>query len=373
MNDFIFNIHAIALIIPMIEILVFIAYRIAVAKDLNLNDTLLNTFLLTIVFSIMGTIVLWNEAFTIAPIIAKWLPYFLVGSLAAQAPLLYLYIQSVTQENFRLKIAHLFHTLPIAICFILIVVFSLEHIDLQPGAYNQELLSTVYIVRGLWDIVRYTAFSYAVICVLSIWRLNQVTTISLRVYAPWLLLLTAGFLFLCIWSLIIQVIGRYIGGSITDFFGVTYNYLLFIYINALGFSYLRCYTKQLSSEELKKNKEIKSPIFADDDIAKVSSAMENKKHYLEPNITLENFSVHVGLSVRTVSSIINKHFEQNFFDYLNGYRIKTAKAILIDPDKSDLTVLDIMYMSGFSSTSSFHRYFKRLEGITPTEYRRVNS
>lgn len=375
MNEFIFNIHGIALITPMIVILVFVVYRMTIFNNHQLSDTLLNAFLLTIVISAMGTIVLWNEAFTIAPIIASLLPYFLMSSLAAQAPILYLYIQSVTQDDFRFKTTHLFHTLPVVACVTIIVVFSLEHIDLQPGAYNQDLLSSVFIVRGLWDIVRYTSLGYAVVCLVIVWRLSKVANSPLphRVDTPWLLLLSGGFLFLCSWSLVIQLFGRYIGGSITDFIGVTYNYLFFIYIHSLGACYLWCYKNRPTFAVSPNNKRPTLLPFGVDDIAKVSSGMEEKQHHLEANISLENFSGRVGLPVRTVSGIINKHFGQNFLDYLNGYRINTAKTILTDPAKADSTVLDIMYMSGFSSTSSFHRYFKRLEGITPTEYRRINS
>jgi AraC-like DNA-binding protein len=34
------------------------------------------------------------------------------------------------------------------------------------------------------------------------------------------------------------------------------------------------------------------------------------------------------------------------------------------------TILDIVYKSGFNSQSAFHRFFKRLVGMTPSEYRK---
>lgn len=35
----------------------------------------------------------------------------------------------------------------------------------------------------------------------------------------------------------------------------------------------------------------------------------------------------------------------------------------------DDSVMDVLYKSGFNSQSAFHRFFKRLVGVTPSQYR----
>ena len=60
----------------------------------------------------------------------------------------------------------------------------------------------------------------------------------------------------------------------------------------------------------------------------------------------------------------------HFFDFMNQYRINYAKDLLIDQNRQDLTVLEILYDAGFNSKSSFNTEFKKRSGVTPTEYRR---
>jgi AraC-like DNA-binding protein len=43
---------------------------------------------------------------------------------------------------------------------------------------------------------------------------------------------------------------------------------------------------------------------------------------------------------------------------------------LSDPAYSQLSILEILHESGFNSKSAFQRFFKRLTGISPREYRR---
>jgi len=98
--------------------------------------------------------------------------------------------------------------------------------------------------------------------------------------------------------------------------------------------------------------------------------MEVDKIYLKKNLNLEQFSERIDLPAKEVSGVINKHFGTNFFEYVNSYRVEAAKTLLADPEKADMTVLDVLLESGFNSKSAFHRFFSRLVGMSPTEYRK---
>ena len=66
--------------------------------------------------------------------------------------------------------------------------------------------------------------------------------------------------------------------------------------------------------------------------------------------------------------MINESFHQNFYDFVNTYRIKESKRLLKDPESEKYKIISIAYDSGFSSKSSFYKAFKKSTGITPGEY-----
>jgi AraC-like DNA-binding protein len=59
--------------------------------------------------------------------------------------------------------------------------------------------------------------------------------------------------------------------------------------------------------------------------------------------------------------------ETNFFDFVNKWRIETAKPKII---ANEDTVLNIAFGVGFNARSSFYKVFKKETGKTPTEFRK---
>ncbi len=110
------------------------------------------------------------------------------------------------------------------------------------------------------------------------------------------------------------------------------------------------------------------------DLAKYANQLEmymqNAKPYLDPNISLKQMAAHLQLSPRLTSQIINQSFKQNFFDYINTYRINFSKQLLANSFDDKVTILEILYQSGFNSKSSFNTLFKKQTGLTPTEFRK---
>ena len=56
----------------------------------------------------------------------------------------------------------------------------------------------------------------------------------------------------------------------------------------------------------------------------------------------------------------------NFTDFLSRVRIEKAKNLLLNPN---LRISEIAYEVGFQSLTHFNRMFKRILGLSPTEYR----
>jgi AraC-like DNA-binding protein len=96
--------------------------------------------------------------------------------------------------------------------------------------------------------------------------------------------------------------------------------------------------------------------------------MEEKKPYLNGEVTAGELSGLLGISVNHLSQVLNKEQKQNFFDFINSYRIKDVLLKMQDPDNAHLTLLAIALNSGFNSKTSFNTVFKKATNQTPSQY-----
>jgi two-component system response regulator YesN len=77
-------------------------------------------------------------------------------------------------------------------------------------------------------------------------------------------------------------------------------------------------------------------------------------------------SNYVSLNYSYFSTIFKKHIEMNFLDYLNKIRIEKAKEYL---KRVDYKIYEIAEEVGYKNPKHFSKIFKKIEKITPIEYR----
>ena len=97
--------------------------------------------------------------------------------------------------------------------------------------------------------------------------------------------------------------------------------------------------------------------------------MEEDHLHREGDLTLKSLAHRVDASPHHVTEVLNTRLEANFHDFVNGYRVREAQARLRSSEHAHLSVLAVGLDSGFTSKSSFNAVFKRLTGMTPSEYR----
>ncbi|MEQ5815450.1 helix-turn-helix transcriptional regulator [Marinobacter sp. NFXS11] len=97
-------------------------------------------------------------------------------------------------------------------------------------------------------------------------------------------------------------------------------------------------------------------------------AME-KGLFRENTLTLRTLAETCGTTTHQASAAINLCAGSNFYEWVNGYRIKAACEALNDTAQS---VSEICYEVGFNSKSTFNTAFRKQVGCTPTEYRKKN-
>lgn len=98
--------------------------------------------------------------------------------------------------------------------------------------------------------------------------------------------------------------------------------------------------------------------------------IEGEKFYRTEGLTIRQLAETLRVKEYKLRQAINRHLGfRNFNDFLNSYRIGEACALLTDPAKSEVTVLEIAYQLGFNSLAPFNKAFRASTGMTPTEYR----
>ena len=98
--------------------------------------------------------------------------------------------------------------------------------------------------------------------------------------------------------------------------------------------------------------------------------MEEQKPFVRSTLTLQELSEELQISAHNLSEVINTRLGKNFFDFVNGFRVKEVQALLADPAYRNITILAIAQDAGFNSKSTFNTIFKKVTNKTPSEYRR---
>lgn len=105
-------------------------------------------------------------------------------------------------------------------------------------------------------------------------------------------------------------------------------------------------------------------------LEKLQTYVKREKPFLAPELTLAQLSEQAKIPTYHLSQVVNEKLNCNFLDYINTYRVKAAQDKLIDPKLSHYTILSIAYEAGFNSKSTFYTAFKKVTGMTPSQYRK---
>jgi AraC-like DNA-binding protein len=102
-------------------------------------------------------------------------------------------------------------------------------------------------------------------------------------------------------------------------------------------------------------------------LQKLKQTMLSEKPFLKSEFSLPDLAQQLGTSVHTLSQTINVGLGKNFFEMVAEYRVSEAKKLLIE--QPNIKVEEIAEQVGYNSKSSFNTMFKKLTGLTPSEFR----
>ncbi|KFF22933.1 helix-turn-helix domain-containing protein [Chryseobacterium sp. JM1] len=103
---------------------------------------------------------------------------------------------------------------------------------------------------------------------------------------------------------------------------------------------------------------------------RLNALMETEKPHLDGDLNLLKLSDLLQINAHQLSYLLNNGFHENFFYFVNKYRIEHAKKMLTDDSYKKLSMVGIAFESGFNSKTAFNTIFKKMTDMTPSEFKK---
>lgn len=152
--------------------------------------------------------------------------------------------------------------------------------------------------------------------------------------------------------------------------------LLFWWIAYAGVYQLRILEERAEIHDLLNRRNIPeptgpAPVTVENGYADRLNSLMNEDHlYRNPDLGRQLLADHLGISEGYVSQVIREGLGTGFVEYVNGYRITAARAMLTDTAFDPYSLEAIGREAGFKSRSAFYEAFKKATGATPGAYRK---
>ncbi|HMG92300.1 MAG TPA: helix-turn-helix domain-containing protein [Chryseolinea sp.] len=101
---------------------------------------------------------------------------------------------------------------------------------------------------------------------------------------------------------------------------------------------------------------------------RLEKIMSNQKPFTNADLTLNELANSIHVSPNHLSQVINTLSGKTFYHYINTYRIGEFLKLSSLPENRKFTYQGMAEQCGFSSKTTFNKYFKLQTGKTPSEY-----
>lgn len=116
---------------------------------------------------------------------------------------------------------------------------------------------------------------------------------------------------------------------------------------------------ELSKLSLEEMNEIKN---------KLEAKMRDEKPFLNSKLTINDLANSLDIHKKDLSRVINQNYHQNFFEFINSYRVKEFKELILMGKHKTFNLTSLALDAGFNSKTAFNTVFKRFTKLTPSEY-----
>jgi AraC-like DNA-binding protein len=347
---------------------------LGIKKGNKLTRILLAILIVNLILVIISSVLFTTNIYFFQPNLIGIFPqfYLLLG------PLLLYYVKSLTDQNFKIKKRSILHTMPFLLSVIGSIPFYIKSIE-----YKINILQLFINSEGVQSFFTYgTWFRFFHICFYLIltavvirnhhsYLKDSYSSIE-KMKLEWLRNLVVAFSLVWIAN-IVDLVLRSMGTDFTlkleSIFNIRESLLLF-FIGYRGLIQSEVFSnqKQINYSDKYKNSTLTSKL-ADKHLKSLHIYVEKEKPYLKWNLSLKDLSDQLNISHRVLSQILNEKLHQNFYDFVNRFRVEEAKRCLKE-DPPEKSILSIAYDVGFNAKSTFNTVFKKYVKMTPSQYRK---
>lgn len=376
MKETIFNVHDVVLLMTAFLCLLFALLLLTLKSNKRSSNVFLALFLIQQAAIPLDILISFGEEFRAVALSVSPNLFYLFGfGYWLEAPLLLWYVRSIIYKDYTLRFTDLVFILPFLGYLIHQIIFFYS-----VGSADRTIELETYELQGTEDYIHWITLlrelfrvCLGLICLFELQRYRH--HLRTNVYSigrdelSWLTLLVTGFTLLRAWSMIVvvMVILSVVFGITINFgtAGLLGNYTAFLLVSLLIFFSLG---HAHVHEGIDRDPLVTDPKpIAPEYRQKVLDYIETHKPYTNTILTVDRLADQIGLPARTLSNVINRQFECNFYEFINRYRVTEAAQLLRDcPDKN---ILEIMQLAGFNSKATFNTFFKKQLGQTPSEFR----
>ncbi len=255
-------------------------------------------------------------------------------------PALFFYGKSLFEKSWKFKVRNAWHFIP-AVLFLGFGWLIPNQTNNVPSYVSYSL---VLVQFGL-----YLYFS------ILLWIKYKDQPTQVR---SWFRNLTLGVLLLWVFylSIFLRVIPAYIGGALL------HSFLIY------AFTYLLLRVHKFNLEKYRKSTIDHSE--ASEILNRLKQLLRESKLYLKNDLSLNEVAEKMTVSYRIISQVINDRLGQNFSEFINTLRIQEAEALLKDPEMQNESIASIAFDSGFNNLTSFNEAFRKINRMTPSQYRK---
>jgi AraC-like DNA-binding protein len=367
---------------------IFLAFIFFSARRNNqYSNYLLSALLLCISLDIFEIFLCYTDYIFYVP----WMVNLAEPCSYLYGPLIYFYVLSLTNPQFRFERKYIPYFAPAILHFVYRIPFYLQSSAFKlhdviesyqkPYSIEYNVKQIAWFPHGInisgeWFDVLLFVWSmpfnfYSLYLVYTYGRKQQVNLLTTNnTSLKWLLLIT---LYLTIVFIVFGLISFTDTRDLGDIYIATamsvvlYCMSFYVVVKSQVLNH-----KEISQPEAKKKYE-KSALpanAADEMMEKLKQYMNTQKPFLNSELGLAELAAALSMSTHHLSQLINEGLNQNFFDFVNSYRIEEIKKQLHDPKLSHIKIEEIAFQNGFNSKSAFNTAFKKFTQTTPSQFRK---